>query len=73
MHVVGFSPDCWLNLQSHGDPEVTRRQSAPRIGREVVPREAAQQVTPTTEDLLICRLRICDSMPLNRATLPDLR
>jgi len=37
----GFSPDYWLNLQSHYDLEVTRRQSALRIESEVTPREAA--------------------------------
>jgi antitoxin HigA-1 len=37
----GFSPDYWLNLQSHYDLEVARRQSELRIEQEVVPREAA--------------------------------
>jgi antitoxin HigA-1 len=37
----GFNPDYWLNLQSHFDLEVARRQSAPRIESEVIPREAA--------------------------------
>ncbi len=37
----GFSPDYWLNLQSHYDLEVARRQSALRIETEVTPREAA--------------------------------
>ncbi len=37
----GFSPDYWLNLQSHHDLEVARRQSALRIETEVTPREAA--------------------------------
>jgi len=37
----GFSPDYWLNLQSHYDLEVARRQSAVRIESEVIPREAA--------------------------------
>ena len=37
----GFSPDYWLNLQSHFDLEVARRESELRIEQEVVPREAA--------------------------------
>ncbi len=37
----GFSPDYWLNLQTHYDLEVARRQSARRIESEITPREAA--------------------------------
>ena len=37
----GFTPEYWLNLQTHYDLEITRRQSMRKIEREIKPREAA--------------------------------
>ena len=37
----GFSPEYWLNMQSHFDLEITRRQSIRSIEREIKPRAAA--------------------------------
>ena len=37
----GFTPEYWLNMQTHYDLEITRRQSIRRIEREIKPREAA--------------------------------
>ena len=37
----GFSPEYWLNLQTHYDLEIIRRQSIRNIEREIKPREAA--------------------------------
>ncbi len=37
----GFSPEYWLNMQAHYDLEVTCRQAAAKIEREIKPRAAA--------------------------------
>ncbi len=37
----GFTPEYWLNLQTHYDLEITRRKSTRKIEREIKPREAA--------------------------------
>ena len=37
----GFTPEYWLNMQTHYDMEITRRQSMKQIEKEVNPREAA--------------------------------
>lgn len=37
----GFSAEYWLNLQTHYDLEIARRQSMDKIEREIKPREAA--------------------------------
>ena len=37
----GFTPEYWLNLQTHYDLEIIRRESIRRIEREIKPREAA--------------------------------
>jgi antitoxin HigA-1 len=37
----GFTPEYWLNLQTHYDLEIIRRGSIRRIEREIKPREAA--------------------------------
>ncbi len=37
----GFSPEYWLNMQTHFDLEIIRRQSMRKIEREIKPREAA--------------------------------
>jgi addiction module HigA family antidote len=37
----GFTPEYWINLQTHYDLEVIRRESIRRIEREIKPREAA--------------------------------
>ncbi len=37
----GFTPEYWLNMQTHYDLEIIRRQSIRRIEREIKPREAA--------------------------------
>jgi addiction module HigA family antidote len=37
----GFSPEYWLNMQSHYDLELIRRQSMKKIEKEIKPREAA--------------------------------
>lgn len=37
----GFSPEYWLNLQTHYDLELARRLSMEKIAREVEPRRAA--------------------------------
>jgi addiction module HigA family antidote len=37
----GFSPEYWLNMQSHHDLEVIRRQSIAKIERDIKPRVAA--------------------------------
>jgi antitoxin HigA-1 len=37
----GFSPEYWLNMQTHYDLEIIRRQSMRKIEREIKPREAA--------------------------------
>jgi addiction module HigA family antidote len=37
----GFTPEYWLNMQTHYDMEIIRRQSMKQIEKEVNPREAA--------------------------------
>jgi len=37
----GFTHEYWLNLQTHYDLEIIRRESIRRIEREIKPREAA--------------------------------
>ena len=37
----GFSPEYWLNMQTHFDLEIIRRQSMRKIEKEIKPREAA--------------------------------
>jgi addiction module HigA family antidote len=37
----GFSPEYWLNLQTHYDLELARRSSMEEIEKEIKPREAA--------------------------------
>jgi addiction module HigA family antidote len=37
----GFTPEYWLNMQTHYDLEIIRRRSIRRIEREIKPREAA--------------------------------
>ena len=37
----GFSPEYWLNLQSHYDMELVRRRKMRKIESQVKPREAA--------------------------------
>ena len=37
----GFTPEYWLNMQTHYDLEIIRRQSIRRIEREIKPRKAA--------------------------------
>ena len=37
----GFTAEYWLNLQTHHDLELTRRQSMRKIEGEIKPREAA--------------------------------
>jgi addiction module HigA family antidote len=37
----GFTPEYWLNLQTHYELEIIRRESIRRIEREIKPREAA--------------------------------
>ena len=37
----GFTPEYWLNMQTHYDLELIRRQSMEQIEKEVQPREAA--------------------------------
>lgn len=37
----GFTPEYWLNMQTHYDFEIIRRQSMKKIEKEVKPREAA--------------------------------
>lgn len=37
----GFTPEYWLNMQTHYDLENIRRQSMSKIEKEVKPREAA--------------------------------
>jgi addiction module HigA family antidote len=37
----GFSAEYWLNMQTHYDLEITRRQFMGKIEREIKPREAA--------------------------------
>ena len=37
----GFAPEYWLNMQTHYDMEIIRRQSMKQIEKEVNPREAA--------------------------------
>jgi addiction module HigA family antidote len=37
----GFSPQYWLNLQTHYDLELARRSSMDEIERQIKPREAA--------------------------------
>ena len=37
----GFTPEYWLNMQTHYDLEIVRRQSMRAIEKEVKPREAA--------------------------------
>jgi addiction module HigA family antidote len=36
----GFTPEYWLNMQSHYDLEMTRHKSTRKIEREIKPREA---------------------------------
>jgi addiction module HigA family antidote len=37
----GFTPEYWLNMQTHYDLEIIRRQSIRKIEREIKPRQAA--------------------------------
>ena len=37
----GFAPEYWLNMQTHYDLEIIRRQSMRQIEKEIKPREAA--------------------------------
>jgi antitoxin HigA-1 len=37
----GFTPEYWLNMQTHYDLEIVRRQSMPKIEKEIRPRAAA--------------------------------
>jgi plasmid maintenance system antidote protein VapI len=39
-HAVGNWPEFWLNLQAAYDLRTAEREAAPRIEREVSPREA---------------------------------
>jgi addiction module HigA family antidote len=36
-----FTPEYWLNMQTHYDLEITRRKSTRKIEREIKPRKAA--------------------------------